>query len=136
MLFRQDERWVAELSVQLQLDRPITASGSVLTLPAATLDLQDWMGDQCEFLRVQYDDWQQVIGDYRDSVAKSGRMTGMGRSRLARATARVAALSKKAPARRTVLDRSLADPRRLHDTITGHTRFDRPIPLAQLTEQP
>jgi hypothetical protein len=63
---------VEELSVQLQLDKPITASGSILTLPAATLDLQDWMGDQREFLPVQYDDWQQVIGDYRDSVANSG----------------------------------------------------------------
>jgi hypothetical protein len=50
MHFRQHERWVEELSVQLQLDKPITASGSILTLPAATLDLQDWMGDQREFL--------------------------------------------------------------------------------------
>jgi hypothetical protein len=41
MLFRQHERWVEELSVQLQLHKPITASGSILTLPAATLDLQD-----------------------------------------------------------------------------------------------
>jgi hypothetical protein len=49
MHFRH-ERWVEELSVRLQLDKPITASGSILTLPAATLDLQDWMGDQREFL--------------------------------------------------------------------------------------
>jgi len=72
MLFRQHERWVEELSVQLQLEGPTTASGSILTLPAATLDLQDWMGDQRAFLPMQYDDWQQVIGDYRDSVANSG----------------------------------------------------------------
>ena len=72
MLFCQHEPWVEELSVYLQLDGPITASGSVLTLLAATLDLQDWMGDQREFLPVQYDDWQQVIGDYRDSLVNSG----------------------------------------------------------------
>jgi hypothetical protein len=72
MLFRQHERWVEELSVQLQLDEPITASGSILTLPAATMDLQDWIGDQRDFLPVQYDDWQQVVGDYRDSVANAG----------------------------------------------------------------
>jgi hypothetical protein len=72
MLFRQHERWVEELSAQLQLEKPITGSGSILTLPVATLDLQDWTGDQREFLPVRYDDWQQVIGDYRESVANSG----------------------------------------------------------------
>lgn len=51
MLFRQHERWVEELSVQLQLDKPITASGSVLTLPAATLDLQDGWAISASFCR-------------------------------------------------------------------------------------
>jgi hypothetical protein len=72
VLVRQHERWVEELNVQLQLQTAIAASGSVLTLPAATLDLQDRMGDQREFLPVHYDDWQQVIGDCRDCLANSG----------------------------------------------------------------
>lgn len=72
MLIRQHEPWVEELSVQLQFDGLITGNGSVLTLPAATSDLLDWVGDQRAFLPVQHDDWQQVIGDYRDSLESSG----------------------------------------------------------------
>jgi hypothetical protein len=68
VLVRQHEPWVEELSVQLQFEELITGSGAVLSLPAATSDLQDWTGDQREFLPMQHDDWQQVIGDYRDSV--------------------------------------------------------------------
>ncbi|HZE16465.1 MAG TPA: hypothetical protein VE197_12555 [Mycobacterium sp.] len=56
MLVRQHERWVEELSVQLQLDKPITARGSVLALPAAHPGPAGRMGDQREFLPVQYDD--------------------------------------------------------------------------------
>jgi hypothetical protein len=72
VLVRQHEPWVEELSVQLQFEELITGSGAVLSLPAATSDLQDWTGDQREFLPMQHDDWQQVIGDYRDSVEHSG----------------------------------------------------------------
>jgi hypothetical protein len=36
MLVRQHEREVEELDVQLQLREPITSSGAVMTLPAAT----------------------------------------------------------------------------------------------------
>lgn len=72
MLIRQHEPWVEELSVQLQFEELITGNGSVLTLPAAASDLLDWVGDQRVFLPTQYDDWQQVIGDYRDSLIHSG----------------------------------------------------------------
>ena len=73
MLIRQHEPWVEELSVQLQFEGLITGNGSVLTLPAAAADLLDWVGDQRVFLPMQYDDWQQVIGDYEDSLDQSGR---------------------------------------------------------------
>lgn len=72
LLIRQHEPWVEELSVQLQFEELITGNGSVLTLPAATADLLGWVGDQRVFLPMQYDDWQQVIGDYRDSLDNSG----------------------------------------------------------------
>ncbi|SPM32356.1 hypothetical protein MRAB57_154, partial [Mycobacterium rhizamassiliense] len=72
VLIRQHEPWVEELSVQLQFEELITGNGSVLTLPAATADLLDWVGDQRVFLPMQYDDWQQVIGDYRESLDFSG----------------------------------------------------------------
>jgi hypothetical protein len=72
VLIRQHEPWVEELSVQLQFEGLITGNGSVLTLPAATADLLDWVGDQRVFLPMQYDDWQQVIGDYQDSLDQSG----------------------------------------------------------------
>jgi hypothetical protein len=72
MLVRQHEGFVEELSVQLQFKEPITSSGAVMTLPAATADLKDWMADRRKFLTVQYDDWMQVIGDVRDSVSTTG----------------------------------------------------------------
>ena len=72
MLVRQHESFVEELSVQLQFKEPITSSGAVMTLPAATADLKDWMADRRKFLTVQYDDWMQVIADFRDSVSTTG----------------------------------------------------------------
>jgi hypothetical protein len=72
MLVRQHESVVEELSVQLQFSEPITSSGAIMTLPAATADLKDWMADRRKFLSVQYDDWIQVIGDFRDSVSTTG----------------------------------------------------------------
>lgn len=72
MLVRQDESFVEELSVQLKFKEPITSSGAVMTLPAATADLKDWMADRRKFLTVQYDDWMQVIGDFCDSVSTTG----------------------------------------------------------------
>ncbi len=72
MLIRQHERWVEELDVQLEFKNPITTSGAVMTLPAATLDLMDWLADRRKFMSVQYDDWMQVIGDFLESLAESG----------------------------------------------------------------
>jgi hypothetical protein len=72
VLIRQHERLVEELDLQLRFEEPITTSGSVMTLPAATADLRDWIADRRKFLSVQYDDWMQVIGDFRDSLQKSG----------------------------------------------------------------
>ena len=72
MLVRQHESLVEELSVQLQCKEPITCSGAIMTLPAANADLKDWIADRRKFLSVQYDDWMQVIGDFRDSVSTTG----------------------------------------------------------------
>jgi hypothetical protein len=36
------------------------------------MDLADWIADERKFLPVQYDDWMQVIRDFRESVAESG----------------------------------------------------------------
>ena len=72
MLVRQHESLVEELSVQLQFKEPITSSGAIMTLPAATADLKDWVADRRKFLSVQHEDWLQVIGDFRDSVAATG----------------------------------------------------------------
>jgi hypothetical protein len=72
VLIRVHERWVEELAQQLERQGPITASGSVMTLPAAVLDLKDWVGDKRKFLSVQYDDWQQVIDDYRQGLVDAG----------------------------------------------------------------
>ena len=72
MLVRQHESLVEELSVQLQFKEPITSSGAIMTLPAATADLKDWMADRRKFLTVQYDDWMQVIGDFNDSLSMTG----------------------------------------------------------------
>ena len=72
MLIRQHERFVEELNVQLSFEQPITSSGAIMTLPAATADLRDWVADQREFSSVQRDDWMQVIDDFRDSLAETG----------------------------------------------------------------
>jgi hypothetical protein len=40
MLVRQHESLVEELSVQLEFKEPITSSGAIMTLPAATADLK------------------------------------------------------------------------------------------------
>ena len=72
MLIRQHEREVEELNVQLGFREPITSSGAVMTLPAATADLKDWIADRRKFLSVQHDDWIQVADDFRDSVAMTG----------------------------------------------------------------
>ena len=45
-----------ELDVQLGLRNATTASSAVLTLPAVTMDLKDWMADERKFLPVHYDD--------------------------------------------------------------------------------
>ena len=72
MIVNQEERWLEELSYQLQLSDEITASGATMTASAATSDLRDWIDDTRTFLSVQYDDWQQVIGDFRDSLQQTG----------------------------------------------------------------
>ena len=72
MLVRQHERFVEELNVQLDFKQPITSSGAVMTLPAATADVRDWIADQRKFLSVQCIDWMQVIGDFGDSLAETG----------------------------------------------------------------
>jgi hypothetical protein len=72
LFIRKHERHVEELDVHLQFESPITSSGAVMTLPAATADLKDWVRDRRKFLAVQYDDWQQVIGDYRESLKQAG----------------------------------------------------------------
>jgi 2-keto-4-pentenoate hydratase/2-oxohepta-3-ene-1,7-dioic acid hydratase in catechol pathway len=50
---------VEELSVQLQFKEPITSSGAIMTLPAATADLTDWVADRRKFLSIQFDDSMQ-----------------------------------------------------------------------------
>ncbi|OBH19936.1 hypothetical protein [Mycolicibacter sinensis] len=72
MLVRQHEREVEELDVELGFREVITSSGAVMTLPAATADLTDWVADRRKFLPVQYDDWMQVIADFHDSLATTG----------------------------------------------------------------
>ncbi|MGH3562432.1 MAG: hypothetical protein ACRDTN_11685, partial [Mycobacterium sp.] len=72
MLVRQHERAVEELDVQLGFREAITSSGAVMTLPAATTDLKDWVADRRKFLSVQYADWMQVISDFHDSLATTG----------------------------------------------------------------
>jgi hypothetical protein len=72
VILNQEERWLEELSYQLQLSDEITASGATMTAPAATSDPRDWIDDERTFLSVQYDDWQQVIGDFRDSIQQTG----------------------------------------------------------------
>jgi hypothetical protein len=66
------ERWVEELNVALQYKESITSSGAVMTLPDATADLKDWLNDPRKFVPMQYDDWMQVIHDFRASVNQTG----------------------------------------------------------------
>lgn len=69
---RRHERQVEELTQILSADTPITASGAVMTLPAATTDLRAWVADDRDFQSMQGDDWLHVIEDLRQSVATSG----------------------------------------------------------------
>jgi hypothetical protein len=68
----QDSTWFGELTYHLRLEDYITSSGATLTASAATEDLRDWVADTRTFLSVQCDDWHQVIGDFRDSLAATG----------------------------------------------------------------
>ena len=73
MFGRRHERQVQELEVVVGQDLgAITASGAVMTLPAATADLLDWVADERTFRPAQGDDWLQVIDDFRDSLSTSG----------------------------------------------------------------
>lgn len=72
MLNRRQEKYIEELEAQFRLREPITASGAVMTLPAAVEDLTAWVGDRRKYLSVQYEDWVQVIGDYRESLRWTG----------------------------------------------------------------
>jgi hypothetical protein len=70
---QQHEPLVQELDVLLGPPHiPITASGAVMTLPAATADLRDWMADGRDFRPGQRDDWMQVIEDFSTSLDESG----------------------------------------------------------------
>jgi hypothetical protein len=70
---RQLERQAAELAAILgPPDAPITASGAVMTLPAAAADLRAWVADDRDFQSVQGDDWLHVIEDLRQSLSTSG----------------------------------------------------------------
>ncbi|RFZ04400.1 hypothetical protein MML61_10060 [Mycobacterium marinum] len=73
MFRRQLERYLEELNAILDTAHiPITASGAVMTLPAATADLKDWVADDRDFHSRQGDDWLQVIDDFRESLTNSG----------------------------------------------------------------
>jgi hypothetical protein len=72
----QHESFVEELSVQLKYKDPITSSGAIMTLPAATADLKEWIADRRKFQNVQQPDWMQVIGDFRGSVSATGPKLG------------------------------------------------------------
>lgn len=73
MFGRQHERQVEELAAILGApDTPITASGAVMTLPAAAADLKAWVADDRAFQSVQGDDWLHVIEDLRQSLTTTG----------------------------------------------------------------
>lgn len=73
MFGRRHERHVHELDVVLGRPLvPITASGAIMTLPAATADLHGWVSDDRVFRPAQGDDWLQVINDFRASLKESG----------------------------------------------------------------
>lgn len=70
---RQLERQATELAAILgPPDTPVTASGAVMTLVAATTDLRAWVADDRDFQSVQGDDWLHVIKDLRQSLTASG----------------------------------------------------------------
>jgi len=69
---RQHERQVEELAAILGIPEPITASGAIMTLPAAAADLKAWVADDRDFESLQGDDWLHVIEDLRQSLAASG----------------------------------------------------------------
>jgi len=71
------ERWVEELNVVLQYKESIARSGAIMTLPDATADLKDWLTDRRKFVPKQYDDWMQVICDFRASVKQTGPKLGI-----------------------------------------------------------
>jgi len=72
MMVRRHEKYVEELAVQLGFKESITASGAVMTLPAAVADLIDWVGDRRKYLTVQFGDWLQVVDDYQESLRATG----------------------------------------------------------------
>ena len=75
MLFRRRlERWIEELYVELENDRPLTSSGATLTLPAAVTDLRGWILDHRIYSTIQHPDWNQVLGDFRASADKAGSL--------------------------------------------------------------
>lgn len=70
---RSLERQVEELAIVLGVpDTPITASGAVMTLPAAAADLRDWIADERDFRSMHGADWLQVIDDFREGLKASG----------------------------------------------------------------
>lgn len=72
MFDRRHEKWVEEIAAHLELAEPLTASGAVMTFPAAVADLKDWVSDRRRYRGVQRDDWLQVIEDYRESLRWTG----------------------------------------------------------------
>lgn len=72
MFGRRHERLIEELNIQLQYENSITSTGAIMTLPAATSDLKDWITDEREFSSKQVADWMQVIDDFGASVTASG----------------------------------------------------------------
>lgn len=72
MLIRDERLLTDELNMQLHYDSPITSTGAVMTLPAASADLKDWITDDRRFVSQQHDDWMQVMGDFSASVKATG----------------------------------------------------------------
>jgi hypothetical protein len=70
---RRHERQIEELHAVLGPPHiPITASGAVMSLPAATEDLKSWVADDRVFRSMHGDDWLQVIDDFLESLKTSG----------------------------------------------------------------
>lgn len=66
------QRVLDELNIELQYKGPVASSGALMTLPAAAADLRDCITDHRKIGSMPYDDWMQVITDFRDSVDGSG----------------------------------------------------------------